>query len=124
MTINKWGKPTYKNGWITGLDGRPIFIENEHTILVYMLQSDEAIMMSAAYCFLYKWAEAKGWKHGRDWGYTVWMHDEYQAEVKEEIAEEFAELAEKAIVKAGEFYKIACPQKGESIIGRNWYETH
>ena len=124
MTINKWGKPTYKNGWITGLDGRPIFIENEHTILVYMLQSDEAIMMSAAYCFLYKWAEAKGWKHGRDWGYTVWMHDEYQAEVKEEIVEEFAELAEKAIVKAGEFYKIACPQKGESIIGRNWYETH
>ncbi len=122
--VSKWGKPEYYNGWIKGLDGRPIFIESEHTILVYMLQSDEAIMMSAAYCFLYKWAEARGWKHGRDWGYLAFMHDEYQCEVKEEIAEEFAKLAEKAIETAGKFYNIQCPHKGEADIGRNWYETH
>lgn len=121
---NRWGNVEYYDGWIPGLDGRPIFIESEHTILVYMLQSDEAIMMTAAYCFLYKWAENRGWKFGEDWGYLIWMHDEYQCEVKEEIAEEFSKLAELAIVKAGEYFKIKCPHEGESRIGKNWYETH
>lgn len=121
---NKWGGEEYYNGWIRGLDGRPIFIESEHTILVYMLQSDEAIMMSAAYCFLYKWCEQKGWKWGEDWAYLCWMHDEYQCEVKPEIAEEFSKLAEKAIEYAGKYFNIACPHQGESSIGRNWYDTH
>lgn len=120
-----WGWRTeYYNGWIVGLDGRPIFIESEHMILVYMLQSDEAIMMAAAYCMLYKRAEAKGWKHGTDWGFLIWYHDEYQCEVREDLVEEFALLAEQCIVDAGKFFNIACPHQGESDIGDNWFETH
>lgn len=122
--VNKWGKLEYYDGWVAGLDGRPIFIEAEHTLLVYMLQSDEAIMMARAYVMLYEKAEARGWKHGVDWGYLVWYHDEYQCEVREDLAEEFSKLAEQCIVDAGEYYKIACPHKGESAIGDNWYETH
>lgn len=72
--LNKWGKTEYYDGWIRGLDGRPIFISSEHQILVYMLQSDEAIMMTAAYIFLHNRAEKRGWIHGKDWGYLVWMH--------------------------------------------------
>lgn len=123
----KWGDKVvdeYYDGWVTGLDGRPIKIASEHTILVYVLQSDEAIMMSAAYCMLYKRAHARGWIHGKDWGFLTWMHDEFQCEVREDIAEEFAELANKCIVDAGLFYKIDCPHQGESDIGCNWYETH
>lgn len=127
-TINtKWGKKVveeYYDGWVVGLDGRPIKIAMEHTILVYVLQSDEAIMMSAAYCMLFKRAEARGWKHGKDWGYLTWMHDEYQCEVREDIADEFALLAEKCITDAGLYYNIECPHEGESAIGNNWYETH
>jgi len=124
VRVNKWGKAEYYDGWVAGLDGRPIFIEAEHTLLVYMLQSDEAIMMARAYVMLYDRAEARGWKHGQDWGYLVWYHDEYQAEVREDIAEEFSKLAEQCIVDAGEYYNIACPHKGESEIGNSWYETH
>lgn len=123
----KWGDRVvdeYYDGWVVGLDGRPIKIASEHTILVYVLQSDEAIMMSAAYCMLYKRAHARGWVHGKDWGFLTWMHDEFQCEVREEISEEFAELANKCIVDAGLFYKIDCPHQGESDIGANWYETH
>lgn len=123
----KWGDKVvdeYYDGWVTGLDGRPIKIASEHTILVYVLQSDEAIMMSAAYCMLYKRAHARGWVHGKDWGFLTWMHDEFQCEVREDIAEEFAELANKCIVDAGLFYKIDCPHQGESDIGCNWYQTH
>jgi len=72
--MNKWGHLEYYDGWIVGLDGRPILIESEHAILVYLLQSDEAIMMAAAYCFLFKRAEKRGWKHGVDWGMLAWVH--------------------------------------------------
>ncbi len=121
---NKWGGVEYYNGHVVGLDGRPIFISSEHQILVYVLQSDEAIMMSAAYCMLYKRAEQRGWKHGVDWGYCAWVHDEYQCEVREDLVEEFALLAEQCIVDAGKYYKIDCPHAGESDVGINWAETH
>lgn len=124
VRINKYNKPEFYNGWIRGLDGRPIFIESEHTILVYVLQSDEAIMMSAAYCKLYADATKKFGPFGNRWAFLIWYHDEFQAEVAEDIADEFAKMAEDAIVWAGNFYKIACPHKGESAKGRNWSETH
>lgn len=121
----KWGWRTeYYDGWIIGLDGRPIFIASEHMVLVYTLQSDEAIMMSAAYCMLYKRAEARGWVHGKDWGFLIFYHDEYQCEVRDELVDEFAILAEQCIVDAGKFFNIKCPHAGESDIGNNWHETH
>lgn len=120
----KWGKPRYSHGTITGLDGRPIMIEKEHTLLVFLLQSDEAILMQYALCFLYKWLNEKGWTHGKEYGFVANIHDELQAEVRDDLAEEFAALGRKAITHAGEFLKINCPHQGESDIGTTWYETH
>lgn len=114
----------YYNGYIVGLDGRPVFIENEHTILVYTLQSDEAILMQYALTFLYQWITDKGWEHGREYGFVANVHDEFQAEVREDLAEEYAALARYSIEYAGEYLEINCPHKGESDIGNNWYETH
>lgn len=122
--MGKWGKMTYYDGWIKGLDGRPIRIASEHQILVYALQSDEAIMMQYALCFLYKWCTDRGWTHGVEYGFVANVHDEFQAEVDDDIAEEFARLAEKAIVRAAEYLKLKCPHDGESDIGLNWSETH
>jgi DNA polymerase-1 len=119
-----WGKKEYYNGWIKGLDGRPIFIKSEHQILVYVLQSDEAIMMSAAYCMLYKRLNAKGYVWGRDYGIVCFYHDEYTIECREEIAKDVAKIAEQCIVDAGLFYNIACPHAGEAQIGNDWYEIH
>lgn len=121
---NSRGYMDYADGIIEGLDGRPIKIKSPHAILVYMLQSDEAIMMSAAYCFLYKWALARGWKWADAWAYVCFYHDEYTAEVKEDIVEEFKDLGEKAIVTAGEFFNLSVPQEGDGAIGNNWYEVH
>jgi hypothetical protein len=122
--LNKWGKPEYYNGWVVGLDGRPIMIQAEHTILVYLLQSDEAIMMAKAYTMLYHRAKERGWVHGVDYGILIWYHDEWEAEVREDIAEEFAEMSAQCIVDAGGYYKIACPHEGESKIGESWYDVH
>ena len=120
----KWGRLRYKNGWIRGLDGRPIFIESEHAILVYMLQSDEAITMAAAYVILYKRLMNK-YKWGEDWAYVCWYHDEYTIECREDLADDIRVMAEQAIADAGTFFNLNhCPQIGEAEVGRNWYDIH
>lgn len=121
--INDWGKKQYYNGWIRGLDGRPIFIKSEHQILVYMLQSDEAIFMSAAYCLMYK-RLSKKYKWGKDFGIVCFYHDEATIECRPEISKDVANIMEKCIVDAGKFYNINCPHQGEAEIGENWFEIH
>lgn len=122
--MNDWGKSEYYNGWIKGLDGRPIFIDSPHKILVYILQSDEAIMMSTAVVFLFDWLTSEGIEWGRDWAYVTFMHDETQIECRPELAERISFLAEQAIYESGKYYKLSVAQKGEAIVGRNWCETH
>ena len=122
--VTKWGvRKEYYDGWVRGLDGRPIFIESEHQVLVYMLQSDEAIMMSAAYIMAYK-RLCKKYKWGEDFGIVCFYHDEYTIECKEEIAEDVARICEQAIVDAGNFFNIECPHEGDANIGNNWWDIH
>ena len=119
----RWGTEYY-DGWIVGLDGRPIKIPSEHMVLVYMLQSDEAIMMQVALSFFDKWVTTRGYVHGVEYGYVANVHDEFQVEVREDLADLFGKLAAKAIVVAAELLKINCPHAGEYDVGNNWYETH
>ena len=121
---NDWGKAQYHDGWITGLDGRPIFISSEHAILVYALQSDEAIMMQVAYCYVYKWLIEKGYKWGEDWAFVNWNHDEFTIECKEEYALEISKIMEYSIYKAGRYFKLDCDQEGDADIGCDWWEIH
>lgn len=113
----------YFNGKITGLDGRPITVPSEHQLLVYLLQSDEAIHMARAYCKLCSDLNEK-YIWGVDYGVVCWMHDEYTIECREEIAEDVKKISENAIKWAGEFYNITCPHAGEGNIGKNWYDIH
>ena len=119
----RYGVEPY-NGYIIGLDGRPVYIEAKHCLLVYMLQSDEALLMQYALVFLSGWLDDHGWKHGVEYGFVANIHDEIQAEVREDLAEAYAKLACAAITYAGEYLKISCPHKGEYQIGNNWSETH
>lgn len=114
----------FYDGVVTGLDGRPIKIASEHQILVYILQSDEAIQMAAAYNFANSALEKAGLVYGEDYGFVCWYHDEYTIECKPEYAKLVSEISEEAIAKAGRFYKIACPHEGQAKIGHNWYEVH
>lgn len=118
--FNDW---EYFDGIITGLDGRPIKIASEHQILVYLLQSDEAIQMSAAYNRTVA-ALKKRFKYGVQVKAVCFYHDEYTFECDENIAEEVKRISEEAIAWAGRFYNIACPHLGQGKIGKNWYEVH
>lgn len=120
----KFNRMEYYNGTITGLDGRPIVVPSEHQILVYLLQSDEAIMMSCAYCRFYQQMSKAGYVWGKDYGIVCWYHDEFTVECRKEISKHVAVLAEKTIAWAGKFYNISCPHLGQAKIGENWYVIH
>lgn len=119
----KFNRMEYYNGYITGLDKRPILVPFEHQLLVYLLQSDEAIMMTKAYNLMWERLSAK-YKFKEDFGIVCWMHDEVNIECKKVIAEDVKHISEQCIKDAGEFYKIVCPHKGDGKIGKNWYEIH
>ena len=119
----KFNRMEYFDGFITGLDGRPIKVPYEHQLLVYLLQSDEAIMMAKAYNKV--WSDlSKKYVFGEDFGVVCWMHDEYSIECREEIAEDVKRISEEAIAWAGEFFNISCPHLGQGAVGKNWYSVH
>jgi DNA polymerase I-like protein with 3'-5' exonuclease and polymerase domains len=122
--MNDWGKMEFYDGWITGLDGRPIHIKQEHTILVFMLQSDEAIFMSAAYCIAYKKLCAK-YKWGEQFGITLFYHDEFTVECDKDIAEDVKLIMEESLSISSDYYKMfVVPQTGTADVGHNWLEVH
>lgn len=119
----KFNRMEYFNGYIIGLDGRPIYVMSEHALLVYLLQSDEAIMMSMAYIKANRDLAVK-YQYGKQYGFVGWYHDEFTIECDADIAEDVKKISEDAIKWAGEYYKIPCPHKGDGKIGKNWYEIH
>lgn len=119
----KFNRMEYFDGTITGLDGRPIRVPFEHQLLVYLLQSDEAIMMTKAYNLLWE-RLSKRYIFGVDFGVVCYYHDEYTIECRVEIANDVKAISEQCIVDAGLFYNISCPHKGEGKIGKNWYAIH
>jgi DNA polymerase-1 len=119
----KFNRMECYDGFIKGLDGRPIKVSSEHQLLVYLLQSDEAIQMSRAYCMTAERLNAK-YIWGVDYGIVGWIHDEIQIECREDIAEDVGLICRNAIRDAGEYYGIKCPHQGESEIGKTWFDTH
>lgn len=121
--MNRWGRLEYYDGWVTGLDGAPVFIRAEHTVLVYAVQADEAIYMAAAYNLAHKYL-AKRFTWGEDYVVVCWYHDEVTVECRDEIKQEVAALLEKAFATATKHFKLKVPQIGEASIGNNWLEVH
>ena len=121
---SQWNKMEYYDGYIRGLDGRPIKVPFEHQILVYLLQSDEAIAMSAAYVYFHHRMDKLGYKWGVDYGTVCWYHDEFTVECVPSIAKVVAREAEQSITWANKHFKINCVHVGHAKIGKNWYEIH
>lgn len=124
IKMGQWGRPQLYGGTITGLDGRPVRIELPHTVLVYTLQSDEAIIMQKALVLLDGWLKDMGWTHGVEYGFVANVHDEYQCEVREDLVDTYRKLAEKSIVEASASFNCPVLQAGSSDIGDSWAETH
>jgi DNA polymerase I-like protein with 3'-5' exonuclease and polymerase domains len=120
----KLGRQVFRNGYITGVDGRPILVSSEHAVLCYCLQSDEAIHMSHAYVLIFEEMERRGFEFGVDWAMLTFYHDEFQMEALPHVAPDVKEVALWAIDKAGRDLGIPIDHAGDAGYGLNWKETH
>ena len=111
-------------GYLLGIDKRVLKVREQYKGLNVLLQSCGAIVMKKALCILFFDCLAKGWELDKDFAFVLNVHDEYQAEVRPELVEEYKVMAVEAIRKAGEYFHFRCPLDGEAKVGDSWYDTH
>jgi len=104
-------------GYLIGLDGRHLPVRSQHAALNTLLQSAGALVMkkAAALLFSHKTTE---------WEFVANVHDEWQIEAKEDIADYIGQLSVQCIRESGNYFKFRCPLDGEYRTGNNWAETH
>jgi DNA polymerase I-like protein with 3'-5' exonuclease and polymerase domains len=106
--------------FLKGLDGRKLYIRNNHAALNTLLQGAGAIIMKKALTYL----DMKYKLNAINYKFVANIHDEWQIEVIEKQSECAGMMAVEAIQKAGEHFNLRCPLDGEYKIGGNWSETH
>ncbi len=106
--------------YLKGIDGRKLYIRNNHAALNTLLQGAGAIVMKKALSLL----DNKLKLNTIDYKFVANIHDEWQVEVRESQADFVGLRAVEAITEAGEHFNLRCPLDGEYKIGDNWSETH
>lgn len=107
--------------WLKGLDGRKLYVREDYRALNTLLQGAGAIVMKKANIIFWDLLESEGITGVHQ---VLNVHDEFQVESLPEYSKRVGELMVKAIVRAGEYFKLHCPLDGEYKIGNNWSETH
>jgi hypothetical protein len=132
------GLPAYKHlvkrvakearrGYMTGLDGRKLWVKSPHSALNLQLQSDGALLAKKWVVLFNEYMEEAGYIMGWDGDFVpcAWIHDEIQVACRtKEIAEHAAKLALKAAEDSGKAFNYRVPIEADSKIGLNWAATH
>ena len=106
--------------YLKGIDGRKLYVRNNHAALNTLLQGAGSIVMKKALSLLDSLLRL----NAIDYKFVANIHDEWQIEVKESQADFVGGLAVKSIIDAGKHFNLRCPLDGEYKIGDNWSETH
>ena len=106
--------------YLKGLDGRKLYIRNNHAALNTLLQGAGSIVMKKGLSILANRLELSM----TPFKFVANIHDEWQIEVSECRANKVGTLAVQSIVDAGNHFNLRCPLDGEFKIGRDWSETH
>lgn len=116
-------KRAESGGTIKGIDNRIYFIRSPHSALNVLLQGLGALIMKVYLIELDKMLQDR-WIPGTDYEFVGNIHDEFAAEVKEDIAEEFAKVSLEAFTITTNVLKLRIPLEGDARIGDTWYEVH
>jgi len=107
-------------GYITGLDGRAVWVRAKHMLLVYLLQTLESVIMKSFIIDVHKAAA----EAGLDYKLVTTMHDECQFLVKDEHVSIFTTICETAIAAINLRFNLWCPQAIDINLGTTWAECH
>ena len=106
--------------YLKGIDGRKLYIRNNHAALNTLLQGAGAIVMKKALSLL----DNKLKLNTIDHKFVANIHDEWQVEVRESQSDFVGLRAVDSIIEAGKYFNLRCPLDGEYKVGDNWSETH
>jgi len=109
-----------KRGYLIGLDGRKLWIPNEHLAMSLYLQGFEAVIMKMA-MFLY--SEELN-KKGIYFKQLAFVHDEWVVETYPEYADEVGKTMVESIRNAGKLFSVNCPLDGQYRVGSSWAMVH
>mgnify|MGYP002851666047 FL=1 len=107
-------------GYLKGIDNRKLIIRSNHAALNTLLQSAASVVMKKSLTILDEYAKL----HSIDYKFVGNIHDEFQAEVREDQADKFGWLAVECIKAAGIKLNLRCPLDGEYKVGETWADTH
>jgi DNA polymerase I len=107
-----------QKGYITGLDGRPVYVRAKHMLLNYLLQSLEAIVMKNFIYNMFRGME------GIEIQLVTTMHDEVQFLVPDAFVDVFCNQAHRSIDDVNKKFNLWCPQGVSINIGTTWSECH
>jgi DNA polymerase I-like protein with 3'-5' exonuclease and polymerase domains len=124
MLIDAVRNAVRTKGYLRGLDGRVLAIRSQHAALNTLLQSAGAVVMKKALVIFNESLRVSGLSSPVDYAFVLNVHDEWQLEVKPELAGEVGTKAVDSIRAAGTYFHLRCPLSGEFKIGDNWRDTH
>ena len=120
-------KARAKSGYLTGLDGRQLFVRSEHSALNTLLQSAGALLCKKWIVLMDERLREEGFKHGwdGDYAFLAWVHDELQIAARaEEIAQRIGELSDDCAREAGEFFNFRLLLEADFKVGTDWAWCH
>jgi DNA polymerase-1 len=109
-----------KQGYIPGLDDRPIHVESAHKALNYLIQGAEAVVMK----YTVNMIHAELARANIDSRVLLFYHDEVTYEVKEEQAEEAQKIIMRCFEKAPKELGVDIMTCGDCKIGDDYYDVH
>jgi hypothetical protein len=115
-----------EKGYITGIDGRPLHVRAEYSLLNTFFQGGGAILMKYAFLIANKRIKEYCDKYANAEAYPlIRYHDEEQWEANCMIAGiEVGKIGVQSIVDAGVLLGLNVPITAEYKIGKNWAECH
>ena len=111
-------------GYLKAIDGNNFFIRSEHSALNTLLQGTGALLCKQWCIITYDRLIARGYKWIDNFAFILNIHDEFEIECDEDIAEEVALIAKTSTTEAGEYFKLRIRIDGEAKIGKNWSDVH
>jgi DNA polymerase-1 len=115
-TTSMFGK---ENAFIRGIDGRIVFVNSQHQVLNYLLQTAEGVTCKAAAVYLKHKLKEENIEHY----FVIHYHDELAVVVDESLKEHVAKLAVEAFREAPKWFGVMC-MDGDAKTGYNYAEVH
>lgn len=110
-----------RTGRIILCDGTPVIVDKPHTVLAYLLQGDESRLMKKAAIEVDKEVRTRR----LDVLKVGDIHDEWQSDVLNEHADEFAgDVCPVSFASSGVYFNYTVPIECEAKLGLTWAETH